>query len=476
MLHWTKSVIKGLRDFVDFGLLRNWNTALQKGYYNESNWIKSSQINQPGDAKTYVSMFGQVPLFITTKKIAALVVWVGDSGLTIPEIRIRLFNPSDNVEISPATEQAGYTTTSPKELSVKTNGMTKYLYYSYYVFTLPVSGTYTNADGVLNDRRALAQLEYYDGVEFKLFDTTIENVDMYVKFIELSDGFQNERIPSFNETIPGNFYTSFMSMLTGELTGYSSAVGKRYLNYLIPNPKMLNDYDNYPTTTFINLKDAMILKDICTKNNMWSSVQGANKYSTMSIVFPLPGSYVDNTTVFNAMYEVRQAQENPLRNERLESGGSVKTYSKWYEYKLQGKDLFTYRQDTDTVLNTLNSLFITDNNDNTEDGYVFNIASSSSLPGYEETATSNIYELFRVGDAASGLPIDNVSMSIIKNTLQMPFWTAAINDEVVFSNPLVGVFNSIEISPLAAFSMELRPSAIGDEDVSIPNLHIKFNV
>lgn len=475
MRHWTKSSIQGLRDFNDFELLKNWVSGLQKGYYNESNWVTNNIPMIPGDAKVGSSTFGRVPLFMGTNRLIAMLVAIGDSSVSIPQIRLKIYDAGTGTELTYASTASGASTTA-LEMSTTVNGVGQFLSYSYASCRLESSGTYTNSNGVPISRRVIAKVERLDGSTWSTLDFMDNDPLYYLKFIESSSGFNNEKLPYFGQVIPADFYESFNSMIKGDLNGYSEVSGNRYLNYLIPNYKTTGSIDNMLR---LNVENAISLKKIVTANDYWSHKDPVTSdvYTCTRLVYPEPGTFFNGGNTFTYQYGVNQAALNPLTNYPWK-GKEEKSYDSWYEMKILGNDSVSeYISPDGTIKNELIELFLYDKREDAIGSYFYNIGSSSMLPGYEESATNTLYELFNPANPSTGeLPINNVSLSIIKNTLALPFWTEAICNDVV--SLFLGETSrcTVDIRQNERFFMELRPVAIGDEDIDTTGLKVKFYV
>lgn len=404
MKHWTTSNIKGGKEFSFTDLWDQWVNAYRKVKYNETNWI-----NEDGElfavGKTS-NLFEKIPFMSSTNKLAVLLVNINKTSTSpLKQIRLSAYDPDTNDELT-YTRTESISTTS-KQSTKNFNGSRRFLSYTYSILTFTPSTTYVNDSGFPIKKRVNLKLEMLDGSTWRALDGTLATG--YLKFIEIgTDDLTGGRIiPTYNETIPAQFFSSFYSLATGDL--YDNSTGLRYLNYIIPARQGLND----SMRTVITLKDNSILSNLVSLNKNLS-VLDSNYYEIMKIIRP--------DTITNVELQYKEG-DVPIYYNYIKNLAT--SYNHWKEYDLINS--------IDVITNDIyNSGLIVYKTGSSTDSEIMNIASASMLPGYEETLLSKIWEFcLPARTQANRQPVDNISMSIIENTFKLPFWRYKRVDEVV---------------------------------------------
>lgn len=465
MKHWTKSELKGGSEFGGNPLWEMWINSLQKVKYNESNWISNNGgsltvSEKIGDDATY----SKVPFMTTTNKLAVIIVDISKSSTTpLKQVRLTAYDPDTGSEVA-CTRTEAISTTS-KRLSKEYAGKPQYLSYTYCILTFTPSTTYVNESGFVIKKRVNLKVSVNDG-GFKVLETV--GYKTFMKFIEIgeSDLTGGHIIPVTGETIPAAFFSSFYSLLTGDL--YDESVGLRYLNYIIPVKGDVGEGINkvYPE---VNLKNSSVLLDIMRMNNAVSYITGSNYYQNMKAI----------TSV--TLQDVWQYYTVNGDNESYNYQKSQKvSYTHWKENNLVGWEQLPNSFTNDTIIALKKIGF------ELPSLSTINIASGSILPGFEETATNDIFEFYGTpGTQLHKQPVDNVSMSIIKSTFNLPFWkNKRINEVLVLKGHTLGSdgsnvtsyqdFDTRESPGYFTMVLEMTNTGLCDIVESTAGLYIKF--
>jgi hypothetical protein len=404
MKHWTTSNIKGGKEFSFTNLWEQWVSAYRKVKYNETNWI-----NEDCDLFTVgktSNLFEKIPFMSTTNKLAVLLVHVNKTSTSpLKQIRLSAYDPDTDVELAYSRTEAISTTS--KQSTKSFNGEKRFLSYTYSILTFTPSTTYINDSGFPIKKRVNLKLEALDGITWKALDGTLATG--YLKFIEIGpdDLTGGSIVPTYNETIPQSFLSSFYGLATGEL--YDESTGLRYLNYIIPARQGVKD----SMRTVINLKENSILSNLVSLNKNLSTVD-SNYYEIMKIIRP------DTLTNIELQYTEGAA---PIYYNYIKNLAT--SYANWKEYDLINS--------IDVITNDLyNTGLVIYKTGGSTDSEIMNIASASMLPGYLETSLSKIWEFcLSAVTQANKQPIDNITMSIIESTFKLPFWKYKRIDEVI---------------------------------------------
>lgn len=466
--HWTTSEFKGGSEFFVTDLWNQWIEAYRKVKYNETNWISDVEGRfSPTPKIGAYATYSKVPFMATTNKIGVIAVDISKSSTTpLKQIRLSAYDPDTGAELAYTRTEAISSTS--KLLSKTYSGKKQYLSYTYCVLTFTPSTTYINDSGFPIKKRINLRVQINDS-SWK--DLGVVGYKTFLKFFEIGvDSLTGCNVlPYTNEVIPNYFSNGFFSLATGDL--YDESTGLRYLNYIIPSSDDIVE----TTECWVSVKCGhdSLLSYIMKMNNSVSYKEGTNYYQAMkAITTGLSGTAITNA---KQIYDINGEEHDDVYKYDLKV-----SYTNWKEYPLVGwESLSGVFQPNDDV--KLKRLAI-----QTDDvSRIINISSGSMLPGFEETATNDIFELcLPMSTQAHRQPIDNVSMSIIANTFKLPFWKYKTIDEVIM---LKGAeFNgaggctqtySVRKNP-GYFTMIMELSDTGSCDIvnNTLGLYIKFYV
>lgn len=402
MKHWTTSNIKGGKEFSFTDLWSIWVDGYRKVKYNETNWI--SDANNLFTINKTQNLFDKIPFMSTTNKLCVLLVNIDKSSTTpLKQIRLSAYDPDTGAELA-YTRTNAISSTSKQSLK-KFKGSSRFLSYTYSILTFTPSTTYVNDSGYPIKKRINLKVEVLDGSTWRGLDGTTENG--FLKFIEIgTDGLTGgNAVPVYNQTIPNQFFSSFYGLATGDL--YDDSTGLRYLNYIIPS----RQGSASSLSTWVPASDN-ILNEITNVNKSVSKLD-TDYYTTTRVI------KVDDITTVSLKYKIKEEMFHYTYAKTLAT-----SYNNWKEYKIV--------YDLDEIYEETKNLRLEIYKNGSTTSECINIASSSMLPGFEETSLNKIWEFcLPAGTQAHRQPVDNISMSIIENTFKLPFWKYKKIDEVV---------------------------------------------
>lgn len=383
------SGIKG-GDLTPFSFFENFRNAQVKGRYLESNWIKLQNIDNP-----------VLPVHIKSNKIMVLYVRFGtkqdfDNGyLKNKYIKANPFSVDDNTAMNCTHTQDH---SAGNGFFVNNSPQPQYISWSYDLITF-TSGSKVNTD--------LIPLNYKVNLELKTSDTVggtygkpeFGYYDL-IRVIEINTGFENLIIPNNNETAQSDLHTSFYNLINNKFNGVSEMSGKRYMNYFIAR-----DVTVYGSRTGFVQPNSFFATALLATNSKY--IDSSNSYSNVQIN---PYDLVLNISSKNQEGRVFNSQSHPDPT------------NKYNFANMSGADLvFNSDFNTDVIIDFYNSLM---------DDVIGNVAFANQFSGDIETSTSDLYEFFnsfKSSDCVS-VPICNSILSLMNNTLSLPFWK--MNEDV----------------------------------------------
>jgi hypothetical protein len=412
--HWTTSNFKGGKEFFVTDLWKKWRDSNRKHKYNESNWITNSDgVFIASDKTDGLGDYSKVPFMSTTDKVGVMIVDISKSSTTpLKQVRLSAYDPDTGAELAYSRTEAISSTS--KTLSKEYSGKKQYLSYTYSILTFTPSTTGINEFGYPIKKRVNLKVQVNSG-GWK--DLGVVGNKTFMKFFEIGPGSLTggNVLPFTNETIPNYFFSAFYGLATGDL--YDDSVGKRYLNYIIPTPRILDDIG----TIWSDIKcgSESVLAYIIKMNNSVSYKEDSVYYNTMKVI--------SSKTIEKAyqIYDIITTFDTERDEDYYKIQNAV-SYTNWNEYNLVGWESLA------GVFNPNESIRLKEFGIRSTVGTCLNVASASILPGYEETAVNTIFEFcLPAGTQNHKQPIDNVSMSIIANTFKLPFWKYKAIDEVL---------------------------------------------
>ena len=376
------SGIKG-GDLTPFSFFEKFKNAQLKGRYLESNWIKLLNIDAP-----------VLPVHIKSNKIMVLYVRFGtkqdfDNGNLLNNyIKANPFSVDDNTAMNCTHTQAH---SSGNGFFVNQSPNPQYISWSYDLITF-TSGGKVKGDLIPTDYKVNLELKTcptiggtYAKPEFNYYDL--------VRVIEINKGFDGLVIPYNNETAPADLHTSFYNLINNKFTGVTEMSGKRYMNYFIGR-----DVTVYGNRTGFVQPDSLFATALLSTNSKQTT---SETYSNVQIN---PSTLIFNISSKNEQNRVFLSQSYPT------------PANKYPFANMSGADL---------VFNSdFNTQMIIDFYNNLTGDVIGNVAFANQFSGDIETSTSDLYEFFnsfKSSDATS-VPICNSILSLMNNTLSLPFW------------------------------------------------------
>lgn len=466
MKHWTESTIKGAEECKDrFNLCDLFLQAYTKGRYNDSNWIKSWMM-QSIDAANPQRL--RIPLNMGTKKMMLLAVRtsknqndvLGDYTLELRKVT--------NDAIYTQTHTRGKST-SGKSVKYNLDGTVTWISWSYDIVEI-TAGDDLTTDKVPNERKVNAMI--YSGIDSGKTVIKFFGEDVYIKFIEIADGFDNIAIPKPNEVIPSNFYTAFYGMIKSSFIGYEEVLLKPRLgSYIIPVSYPESDEFDAGLSPYISLSEDLflsrIVRSIKSKKNStsdnYSNVETSQHYYPTESAGKIKGLNIRYFAAANSNRKTEQKQQYVLP----EFG---------YTY-LRNVANTCFNEDFSSVNQLVDFYFSQVYSDYSE---CLLIGYKNQFSGFAETSKQDLYEFYSTALSGSSIarkPIDNIRLSIIINTLSLPFWS--FNNDVVDCNDSIRGKGNVSIYPFPIsirFGFATTGQVSSDWDIfdETNNVYIRF--
>lgn len=484
--HWTTSDIKGMKRLDQFELWNMWNNALYKVKYNESNWISTLDDGNYNALKER-DMYANIPFSSTTNKIMCIIVRIynDDSTLTtLPSITLSARHIGTNATLA-VTHNRG-TASSPIPIQRPNGHEQKYLTYSYDIIEFTPSTTGVNESGVVILKRVNLAVNEMGGDTF--YKT---NKNTYMKFIEIGpDDLTGGYIfPKIGEPVPDSFYSAFHALITGDL--YDDSVGQRYLNYLFPCDLTDKNGDAH-TKGYIqsSVSAGSVFDDMIKYNNAISKKHDGNYYSTLKLItnFGINSYNTDELTGLMVMntyrYTDTYGDSDTLSDSMSAKSTANINYTYWKEWNAVGDYLRSNAYEDDSSMRLIRCDIKISTGTSSYTQSMVNFSSTSILPGFYESKVDNVYELYQpaiTGTLTNRHPLDNISLSIITNTFQLPFWYRSVSDVVQMTGKTLLPSDTVRIECKILpnppeFDMVLKVFDDGDIDISDSGVFIKFQV
>lgn len=466
MKHWTESTIKGAEECKDrFNLSDLFLQAYTKGRYNDSNWIKSWMM-QSIDSDNPQRL--RIPLNMSTKKMMLLVVKLSKSASGVLG--------DYTLELRKVTNDAPYTQTHTRGKSTtgkyakdNLDGQSLFINWSYDIVEI-TGGADLTTDKVPNERKVNAMV--YSGTDEGKAVVKFFGENVYIKFIEIADGFDNIAIPKPNEIIPSNFYTAFYGMIKSSFIGYEETLLKPRLgNYIIPVSYPEYDDTNVGLSPYISLSEDLflskIIRSIKSKKN--SSTDNYSNVETSQNYYPTESS--GKIKGLNVRYFY-----SPNSNRKTEKKQQYVLAESGYTY-FRNIVNACFDEDFSSVNQLVDFYFSQVYPDYTE---CLLIGYKNQFSGYAETSKQDLYEFYSTavsGTSTSRKPIDNIRLSIIINTLSLPFWS--FNNDCVDCNDDIKGKGNVSIYPFpisVRFGFATTGQVSSDWDIfdETNNVYIRF--
>lgn len=414
--------VKGA-DLTPISFFEAFRTAQLRGRYLESNWIKMFPL---ADGKIEIHL----PIHIKSKKLLVLYARSGskyeyDNGdLKNDYIKALPFSVDDNTAMNCTHTQVH---SSGNGFFRANNPYPEYLSWSYDLITF-ASGTKVNADLIPTDFRINLQITTCPTAGGTYEDMPTFTQNDLIRVIEIQPGFDSLVIPYNNTTAPAGLHTSFYNIINNKFTGVSELSGKRYMNYLIGA-----DVDFVGTRPNFVQDNTFMATALLSTNQ--KRIDSSNSYSNVQIT--------PNTLVLDI-----SAKDN--ENRIFSSQSYLTPTNKYAKTFWSGADL-TFFRDFDKQM-------IVDARNNLTSPQFGNIAFANQFSGDIETSKQDLYEFFKAFKSAdlTSVPICNTIMSLMLNTLNLPFWKE--NNDIYCVNGW-GIFNcSITSIFDPRFSSDIDPS------------------
>lgn len=466
MKHWTESTIKGAEECKDrFNLSDLFLQAYTKGRYNDSNWIKSWMMQSIDSANPQRL---RIPLNMSTKKMMLLVIKLSKNATNVLGDYTLELRKVTNDDIYTQTHTRGKSTTG-KYAKDNLDGQSLFLNWSYDIVEITGSVGVTT-DKVPNERKVNA-IAYY-GINTDKTNVKFFGEDVFIKFIEIADGFDNIAIPKPNETIPDNFYTAFYRMIKSSFIGYEETLLKPRLgNYIIPVSYPEGDEYNAGLSPYISLSEDLflskIIRSIKSKKNStsdnYSNIETSQHY--------YPADAPGKMRGLNVRYFY-----SPNSNRKTEKKQQLTLAEFNYAY-LRNIANACFDEDFSSV-NQLVDFYFSNVYPNFSECLL--IGYKNQFSGFAETSKQDLYEFYSTavsGISSARKPIDNVRLSIIINTLSLPFWS--FNNDVVDCNDDIRGKGNVSIYPFPIsfrFGFATSGQVSSDWDIfdETNNVYIRF--
>lgn len=377
------SGIKG-GDLTPFSFFEKFKNAQLKGRYLESNWIKLLNFDAP-----------VLPVHIKSNQIMVLYVRFGtkqdfDNGNLLNNyIKANPFSVDDNTAMNCTHTQAH---SAGNGFFVNQSPNPQYISWSYDLITF-TSGAKVNADLIPTDYKVNLRLGTSATVGGSYNSKDCFNYYDLVRVIEINKGFDGLVIPYNNETAPADLHTSFYNLINNKFNGVTEMAGKRYMNYFIGR-----DVTVYGSRNGFVQPDSLFATALLSTNSKKTT---SETYSNVQIN---PNTLILDISSKDEQNRVFLSQSNPT------------PANKYPFANMSGADL---------VFNSdFNTQMIIDFHNNLTGDVIGNIAFANQFSGDIETSTSDLYEFFnsfKSSDATS-VPICNSILSLMNNTLSLPFW------------------------------------------------------
>lgn len=408
MEHWVKSTTKGGADFPS-SLSDLWVSALASGRYNDSNFITGVETDD-------------LIISQATNKFMTVVLYLTDTYEKGEIFSLDLTNPIGDV-YNHATElstNTALTLVHTQSQSATNAGVYvgagaqrgRMLHWSYCISTI-TPDTNTNADGTPIGQRI--KLQVTNSLSDKDY-FPLQSGRGFLKIIELGQGYDGVQIPRRDETCPSLFSSSFYSFISGSLVGLDEGLlVPRVKNYLLPGINHLE---------MSSLDDRLLLHRLLKTSWGKPKTDTVNSYSVVSI----PN---DAHSSFGLSAKVKPDYDPDLwfRNAGptyTQCSSKVNYPSSTYIENdlLFQPDLLGFIDVKDIRLSSdKTTLFL-----------------KNQMPGAIETQTNQLYEFYRFafsGISTTRQPLDNIKLSIVYNTLSLPFYSHC--DDVVDGGLITGI-------------------------------------
>lgn len=384
------SNIKGA-DLATFSFFDKFNSMAQlRGRYVESNWIIIGEVI--ADGKRALT----IPIHVHTNKVMVLYAITGNRDdfnqgrLQLDYIQGDAYSTDDNTIID-CNHYKGHSSTNGFSMSNGGN----YMSWAYDILSF-TSGTKVNADFVPNGYRVNLKIATCSTEGGTYNYTPLFKNGTLLRVIEIGPGFDALTSPYENEIVPVGLMTTFWNMLNSKFDGMTELPGKRYMNYLIG----VDSSRNGNRTRTVQSDTFMSTALLSTNGKVISST---NTYSNVQI------------TPFSTQLELTSIINDP--NSRAANSSYPSATNKYADTYWSGADLnFNGLLNRNVITDIWSSI--------TDAGTIGNIGFANQFSGYDETSLSDLYEMYNVFKSSelTSVPICNTVLSLIQNTVSLPFW------------------------------------------------------
>lgn len=466
MNHWTQSTIKGGGDFPR-SLTDKWMKALASGRYNDSNSISG---DNAVDA-IFLSQTTNVFISIEFGFTAAFDNYSGQTWAnTLPDLTNFATELTTNTDLTLTHIRGRSSDDGGKDIYIN-GGKKKQLHWSYCISTITAS-TNTNADGVPIGQRM--SLIVSSSISNKTKITLIGD-KQFLKIIEIGQGYENVAMPTQNEICPAYLRSCFMGMIKSYLVGMDESLTiPRCKNYILPQMGY-TVYDARANETIYIPKSIPVfngtLFDII-KYSRGSEANGSvRSYSTLSDIHKnnvlMMGDVMNGNS--NGEYMSLLIEDTSVSKQLGYTASGYTEYDAILHPQMAG---YLDIKDTAIIVLEKTTLFL-----------------KNQFPGaYSvENKLNQLNEFYRIidsGISSARMPIDNVTASIMTNTLDLPFYNHT-NDLITsaYSTVVNGVYFSskfkIGLTPFSlTYGYEIADAIASQYDIfdDTHNIYIKINV
>ena len=448
MNHWTQSTIKGGGNYPK-SLTDKWMRALASGRYNDSNYITGV------DAE-------EIFLSQCTNKFMTIIFSISkqldnffDTTVAndLPDVYNYATELSTNTDLT-LTNARGKSTTAQGIVLQGTGGKIKILHWSYCISTI-TADTNTNADGVPIGQR----------IELTASSSSSSKtaIDLFIgsrvlKVIEVGQGYEGVVIPKTNEICPAYLRDGFLSIINGAISGLDVALTlPRCKNYIIPKYFITRMSYLSPLTMFYKILNKSWGNE---KNGLIPSysVVGVNAAYSSELLITAGIKAAQGITSFYGYDSIAVA-----------SSSSKITYGSYNEIDylfpaewLGFLDIKNLEIDASEILSKQKTLFL-------KNQFPGAYSSEDKLNQLNE-----FYKIITSGITSARMPIDNVTASIMSNTLDLPFYGHCEDVVSRWSN-----VNGIRFLPFSlTYGYETSDAVSSQYDIfdDTHNVYIKINV